>query len=61
MQKSVERVSLERIPLNFVCDAVEFFEHVKKLNCTDISDPQQVCLAVQCVAFTHGHSSVCRI
>ena len=46
VQRSVERVTLNSIPLDLVCDAVGFFEHVKELKCTDISDPQQVCLAV---------------
>ena len=46
MQRSVERVNLKEIPLDLVCDAVGFFEHVKELECADISDPQQVCLAV---------------
>ena len=44
VQRSVERVSFYRIPLNFVCEAVGFFGHVKELECTDIKDPQQVCM-----------------
>ena len=46
VQRSVERVTLNKVPLDLVCNAVEFFEHVKDLECTCISDPQQVCLAV---------------
>ena len=46
VQRSVERVTLGRVPLDFMCDAVGFFEHVKELKCTLISAPQQVCLAV---------------
>ena len=44
MQSSVERVSLDEIPLDFVCETLEFFEHVKELECTGIKDPQQVCM-----------------
>ena len=46
VQRSVERVTLEGIPLDFVCDAVGFFEHLKELKCTQIRAPQQVCLAL---------------
>ena len=42
VQRSVERVSLVTIPLHFVCEALEFFGHVKELECRDIRDPQQV-------------------
>ena len=59
MQRSVERSSLAEVPLDFVCDAVGFFEHVKELKCTGISDPQQVCLAVQCLAFTCMGTAQC--
>ena len=58
VQKSVERVSFSMIPLDFVCEALEFFGHVKELECTDISDPQQVCLCITWQANEHG--SVCR-
>ena len=50
VQRSVERVFLIRIPLDFVCEAVEFFGHVKELECRDIRDPQQVCL---CIVYIH--------
>ena len=46
VQRSVERVTLDGVPLDLACDVVGFFEHVKELECTSISDPQQVCLAV---------------
>ena len=46
VQRSVERVSFCWIPLNFVCEAVGFFGHVKELECTDIRDPQQVCMCI---------------
>ena len=58
VQRSVERVSLKRIPLDFVCEALEFFGHVEELECTDISDPQQVCMCI--VRQPHEHSSVFR-
>ena len=44
MQTSVERLSLPRIPLDFLCEALELFGHVKELECTGIRDPQQVCM-----------------
>ena len=44
MQTSVERVSLVLIPLDFVHEALEFFGHVKELECIGIMDPKQVCL-----------------
>ena len=44
MQTSLERVNLEQVPLDVVCDVVGIFEHVKELKCTHITDPQQVCL-----------------
>ena len=44
VQTSLERVTLDKVPLDVVCDVVGIFEHVKELKCTDIRDPQQVCL-----------------
>ena len=44
MQTSFERVTLDEVPLDVVCDVVGFFKHVKELKCTDMRDPQQVCL-----------------
>ena len=44
VQRSIERVSLYNVPLDVVCDVVEFFEHVKELQCQCIKAPQQVCL-----------------
>ena len=58
VQRSVERVSLDKIPLDFVCEALKFFGHVKELECRDIMNPQQVCLRI--VWQTYEHSSVCR-
>ena len=46
VQRSVERVSFNTIPLDFVCEAVEFFGHVKELECTAITTPQQVYVCV---------------
>ena len=45
VQRSIERVTLDRVPLYLACDAVGFFEHMKELEYTRISDPQQVCNA----------------
>ena len=44
MQTSLERVTLDEVPLDVVCDVVGIFEQVKELKCTNIRDPQQVCL-----------------
>ena len=56
MQTSVERVSLDEIPLDFVCEALEFFGHVKELECTYIGNPQKVCMCI--VWQPHEPSSV---
>ena len=42
MQRSVERVTLEGIPLDLVCGVVDYFDHVEELKCWSISAPQQV-------------------
>ena len=52
--RSTERVSLVRIPLDVVCEAVEFFGHVKELECENLMNPQQVC----CVLFDNHMSTV---
>ena len=44
VQRSIESVSLDQVPLDLVCDVVRFFEHVKELQCQYIKAPQQVCL-----------------
>ena len=53
VQRSVERVSLVRIPLDVVCEAVEFFGHVKELECKKLRHPQEVC----CVLFGNHMST----
>ena len=58
VQRSVERVSFNMIPLDFVCEALKFFRHVKELECVNIRYPQQVCLCI--VWQAHEHGSVCR-
>ena len=42
-QECMESISLERVPLDVVCDVVRIFEHVKELQCTDITNPLEVC------------------
>ena len=42
MQRSVKRVTLEDVPLDVVCGAVHYFEHVEELRCIPISDPHKV-------------------
>ena len=51
--RSIERVSLVRIPLDVVCEAVEFFGHVKELKCEYLMYPQEVC----CVLFGNHMST----
>ena len=46
LQRSVERVSFDKMPLHFVCKAVQFFGHVKELECADIRVSQEVCLCI---------------
>ena len=46
VQSSVERVFFHTIPLDYVCETLEFFGNVKELECTVIRDPQQVCLCI---------------
>ena len=53
VQKSVKRVSLVRTPLDVVCEAVEFFGHVKELKCDNLIYPQEVC----CVLFGNHMST----
>ena len=40
------RVTLEKIPLDVLCDIWEVFGHVEHLTCERVSDPQQVCLVL---------------
>ena len=44
--RSVKRVTLHYVPLDFVCDGLKFFEHVEELNCQYIKAPQQVGLCI---------------
>ena len=46
LPRSVKRVALHHVPLDFVCDGVKFFEHVEELNCLYMRGPQQVCLCI---------------
>ena len=46
VQRSAERVTLVRVPLDVMCDVVRFFEYVKELECRNIEAPQQVRLSV---------------
>ena len=55
MQRSVERVTLELVPLDLVCGVVDYFEHVEELKCVNIEDPQQVCVYFLCVHY------ICRL
>ena len=55
VQRSVERVTLDFVPHNVICEAVGFFEHVKELECQHIIALQQVCL---CYVLLLTHNSV---
>ena len=57
MQRSVERVTLSHVPLDMVCGAVDYFEHVEdlELECWYIKPSQQVHLLV--VLHRCGHSA----
>ena len=46
MQRSVKRVTLGDVPLDLVCGAVDYFEHVEELKCEDMKNPQQVRLYI---------------
>ena len=45
----VKRVTLDRVPLDLVCDGVKLFEHVEDLHGVNIQGPQQVCLPNTCL------------
>ena len=42
-QECVESISLKPVPLDVVCDVVRIFEHVKELQCINITNPLEVC------------------
>ena len=41
-QQHLKNITLERVTLDAMCDAVVNFEHMKELQCMEISDPQEV-------------------
>ena len=43
-QENIGNVTLNRVQLDVMCHVVEIFEHVKELQCMNISDPQEVLL-----------------
>ena len=55
MPRSVKRVTLSHVPLDLVCGAVDYFEHVEELKCENIKVPQQVCVYFLCVHY------ICRL
>ena len=44
--RSVDKVtlSLNKFPLDVLCDFVPFCEHVNELECEKVMDPKQVCI-----------------
>ena len=45
-KENIENVTLNWVQLDVLCDVVEIFEHVKELQCMNISDPQEVWLCM---------------
>ena len=43
-QEHMENITMERASLDVVCDVLVIFEHAKEIQCTRISDPQEVWL-----------------
>ena len=43
-QEHVKNIMLNPVPLDVVCDVLEISEHAKEIQCTRISDPQEVWL-----------------
>ena len=52
-QQHLESMTLYRVRLDVLCDVVEIFEHMKELQCTKISDPQQVWLLYSYMCVYH--------
>ena len=42
-QEFRESISFKGFPLDVLCDVVRIFEHVKELQCVDITNPLEVC------------------
>ena len=59
MQRSVKRVTLSYVPLDVVCGAVDYFEHVEEVNCEAIQPPQQVRLYIFYILVVLYVCSVC--
>ena len=43
-QEHMKNITMQSVPLDVVCDVLEIFEHAKEIQCTRISDPQEVWL-----------------
>ena len=43
-QQPLKNITLKGVTLDVVCDVVVNFEHMKELQCVDISEPQEVWL-----------------
>ena len=50
MSRSVDKVilRLEKFPLDVLCDAVGFADHMNELVCKELQNPRQVCTG-QCL------------
>ena len=48
-QQHLESITLEGVTLDAVCDVVVNFEHMQELQCTKISEPQEVWPVYKCV------------
>ena len=49
IQECLENMSFDPVPLDVLCD-VGIFEHVKVLQCMNISNPLEVCMASVCTS-----------
>ena len=52
-QQHLKSITLNRVTLDVVCDVVEISEHMKELQCMEISDPQEVWLLYSYMCMYH--------
>ena len=52
-EQHLKSITLNRVRLDVVCDVVEIFEHMKELQCIEISDPQEVWLLYSYMCVYH--------
>ena len=52
-QQHLKSITLNPVTLDVVCSVVEIFEHMKELQCIEISDPQEVWLLYNYMCMFH--------